>query len=300
MAKQGVNYKNYFCKEGNTNLIPYLNEISKIPVLSKQEQEKLFIESKKGNKEAKMKLVKHNLKLVLYIVKRYYHDDFSFEDMIQEGNCALIDAVDSFDVKLNNKFSSYAAKAIAYRVIRYVQNNGRTIRVPNQLHKYIKIYDEIKSNNSNLSEDEIIKIMNITKNILENIKFAKITILSLETPINDDEDITIDSTISYDEVFTEDIAIKNIVFDQMLSIMDNCLTENEKIVIMHRYCFDNCDYLSQGQLGQMLGLTRQRIEQIEKKALRKLKDAFVIKQKQIYYDEEETKFKSKIIINNLF
>lgn len=278
----------------------YYRQIKNIPILSENEEKQLFIKYKNGDKKAKDKLIEHNLRLVVHIARKYYHDEASFEDLIQEGNCALIDAIDLYDINRDNKFCSYAISAITKRIIRYIQNNMKTIRVPVHLHKYIMEYDEIILNNPNISDEEIISIMDINKELLEKIKYAKMKVVSIELPIGDNNDIIVENILKYDELTTEDIAIKNIMLENLLSLADNCLTENEKKVIIYRYCYNGPGCLSQGQIGKRLNLSKQRIDQIEKNALKKLRKVLEKTQTQIYFDDSELKFKSKVNINNLF
>lgn len=299
-----ISYKTKWGVGMNKNIIndknlinDYYNQIKDIPLLNEKEEKQLFFEYKNGDLKAKQKLVEHNLKLVVYIARRYYHDELSLDDLIQEGNCALINCVDLYDYDRENKFSSYAIKAITNRIIRYIQNNMKTIRVPVHLHKYIMEYDEIILNNPNISDEEIISIMDINKELLEKIKYAKMKVISIDEPIHDDTDIIVESIIKYDELYTEDLAINNILLESILSLANECLTQNEKEVITYRYCYGG---FSQREIGNMLGLSKQRVEQIEKSALKKIRNSLKQKYTKIYFDKDEMKFKSKMIINNLF
>lgn len=271
----------------NSALRTYIKEIRKIPLLNKEEERSLFIEYKKGSKEAKKKLIVSNLRLVCSIASKYYCETINLIDLIQEGNLALIKAIETFDISTDFKFSTYATKVINKDVSRYIQKQCRTIRIPLHLYSYIKKYNVIinNSNGKKYSKEHIAKLMDVNIEVIDNIIKAQSDILSLEEPIDsNDGELMLKDIISYDDPSPEDVILDINTNEDIINLLD-CLTEKEKEVIIYRYGLNNGIFLSQKTLAKRLNVSHQRIGNLEIRALEKLKKQIVTKEQIEYYDD---------------
>lgn len=249
----------------------YFKEITDIPLLTQEEEKRLFIEFKNGNNLSKEKLIISNLKLVIYVAKKYNNKNVSFSDLIQEGNIALMRAIDYYDINMGLKFSTYASNAIKNSILRYINEKDKLIRIPSYLHKYIRMYKELIETKSNLSDAEIIKIMNISKSLLEKIKRASYSIISTDLTV--DINTNIEDTLIYLDDSFEDLVIEKIDSDVVESLL-YVLDERQKEVIINRYGFYDNEILTYRVIAEKLGVTYQRVMNIEKQALEKLRKEY--------------------------
>lgn len=259
----------------------YLKEISKIPLLSAEEEIELAKRIEAGDEKAKLKLVESNLRLVVSIAKKYIGHGILFLDLIQEGNIGLIKAAEKFNHSKGYRFSTYATWWIRQAITRGIAEQSRTIRVPvymieniNKLHQVEKRFNQNFGRNP--TEEEIAEEMNLSvSRIKEIIDSAKNTI-SLETPIGGEgeQEDTIGEFISDDNESLENEVCNSFLRNMILQLISN-LTEKEQTVIKLRFGLTGRKPMTLEQIGKELGLTRERIRQIESKSLktlRKIKD----------------------------
>lgn len=262
----------------NVNSIKlYLKEIGKYKLLSKEEEERLASLIKEGNTNAKTALINHNLRLVISIAKKYMGRGIPLLDLIQEGNLGLIKAVEKYDVEKGFKFSTYATYWIKQAISRAIMDQSRNIRIPVHIIEFISNIKKVehdfqREKGRNPKEKEIADILQVDiKRIKEAYSWMKDT-TSLDIVIGEDEDATIgsfiedeSSKISFNEIEKDDcsIAIKNIL---------NTLNNREKTVIMLRFGIDANSPKTLDEIGKEIGLSRERVRQIEEEALKKLRN----------------------------
>lgn len=254
----------------------YLKEIGQIPLLSPEEEQELAKQVAEGDPNAKNKLTEANLRLVVSIAKKYSGRGLHILDLIQEGNTGLIRAVDKFDYTKGNKFSTYATWWIRQAITRAIADQARTIRVP--VHMVEVINKATRCNRKLVQElgreptlEEIADELNLPiEKIIEANRTAADT-LSLDTPVGDEEDTTIGSFVEDDNTPGPADATSNTLLAEALSEILNTLTEREADVLRLR--FGMCDGKTHTleEVGQIFGVTRERIRQIENKAIRKLR-----------------------------
>ena len=254
----------------------YLKEIGKISLLSLEEELKLSERIAQGDEEAKNILAEANLRLVVSIAKRYVGRGMLFLDLIQEGNIGLMKAVDKFDAEKGYKFSTYATWWIRQAITRAIADQARTIRVPVHMVETINKLSRFQRQltlelNREPTDEELAKKMNISvEKIREIIKVAQEPV-SLETPIGEEDDshlgdfVKDERSMSPEEYTTHEI-LKDEIDDLLLT-----LTEREEQVLRLRFGLGGGSPKTLEEVGQIFGVTRERIRQIEAKALRKLR-----------------------------
>jgi RNA polymerase primary sigma factor len=254
----------------------YLKEIGKVPLLSATEEIELAKRMADGDEEAKQKLAEANLRLVVSVAKRYVGRGMLFLDLIQEGNLGLIKAVEKFDYRKGYKFSTYATWWIRQAITRAIADQARTIRIP--VHMVETINKLIRVNRQLLQEygreprpDEIAAEMGISEEkVREIIKVAQEPV-SLETPIGEEEDSHLGDFIADDVTpAPADVAAFTLLKEQLMEVLDS-LTPREKKVLRLRFGLDDGKARTLEEVGKEFNVTRERIRQIEAKALRKLR-----------------------------
>ena len=254
----------------------YLKEIGKISLLSLDEETELSKKIAEGDEMAKNRLAESNLRLVVSIAKRYVGRGMLFLDLIQEGNIGLMKAVEKFDATKGYKFSTYATWWIRQAITRAIADQARTIRVPVHMVETINKLSRFKRQltlelNREPTDEELAEKMNMSpEKIREVIKIAQDPV-SLETPIGEEEDSHLgdfvpDESNMSPEDFTVHEMLKEEISDVLLT-----LTEREEQVLRLRFGLDDGSSKTLEEVGQMFGVTRERIRQIEAKALRKLR-----------------------------
>ncbi len=254
----------------------YLKEIGQIPLLSADEEQELARRVVEGDQTAKNKLTEANLRLVVSIAKKYSGRGLHILDLIQEGNTGLIRAVDKFDYTKGNKFSTYATWWIRQAITRAIADQARTIRVP--VHMVEVINKATRCNRKLVQElgreptlEEIADELNLPiEKIIEANRTAADT-LSLDTPVGDEEDTTIGSFVEDDNTPGPADATSNALLAEALSDILNTLTQREADVLRLRFGMYDGKTHTLEEVGQIFGVTRERIRQIENKAIRKLR-----------------------------
>ncbi len=254
----------------------YLKEIGKVPLLSTEEEIELALKAIKGDNQAKDKLVDANLRLVVSIAKRYLGRGMPFLDLIQEGNMGLIKAVDKFDYKKGFKFSTYATWWIRQAITRAIADQARTIRIPVHM---VETINKVKKASSKLLHDkgkeptieELANYLHMPPNRVRDVIRASLDPWSLESPIGDEDDTHLGDFIpDSDSKAPVDSATQMVLKEQLLKILYT-LSNREAKVLRMRFGLDDGRPKTLEEVGLEFDVTRERIRQIEAKALRKLR-----------------------------
>ncbi len=254
----------------------YLKEIGKVPLLTAEEEIELAKRMELGDETAKQRLCEANLRLVVSIAKRYVGRGMLFLDLIQEGNLGLIKAVDKFDWRKGYKFSTYATWWIRQAITRSIADQARTIRIP--VHMVETINKLIRISRQLLQEygreplpEEIAQEMDISEEKVREIMKIAQEPVSLETPIGEEEDSHLGDFIPDDDVpAPAEAAAFSMLKEQLVEVLDT-LTEREQKVLRLRFGLDDGRARTLEEVGKTFDVTRERIRQIEAKALRKLR-----------------------------
>ena len=254
----------------------YLKEIGKVPLLSADEEIELAMRMQKGDEEAKKRLCEANLRLVVSIAKRYVGRGMLFLDLIQEGNLGLIKAVDKFDYTKGFKFSTYATWWIRQAITRSIADQARTIRIPvhmvETINKLIRVSRQLlQTYGREPSPEEIAEEMGISVDKVREIQKIAQEPVSLETPIGEEEDSHLGDFIPDEDVpAPAEAAAFSMLKEQLVEVLDT-LTEREQKVLKLRFGLEDGRARTLEEVGKEFDVTRERIRQIEAKALRKLR-----------------------------
>lgn len=267
----------------------YLKEIGKVPLLTAEEEIELAHRMEQGDAEAKRRLAEANLRLVASIAKRYVGRGMLFLDLIQEGNLGLIKAVEKFDYRKGFKFSTYATWWIRQAITRAIADQARTIRIP--VHMVETINKLIRVSRQLLQElgrephpEEIAKEMNMPVEKVREIMKISQEPVSLETPIGEEEDSHLGDFIPDDDApAPSEAAAFTLLKEQLVDVLDT-LTPREEKVLRLRFGLDDGRARTLEEVGKEFNVTRERIRQIEAKALRKLRHPSRSKKLKDYLD----------------
>ena len=254
----------------------YLKEIGRINLLTSDEEFEYAKRAEEGDEEAKRMLAESNLRLVVSIAKRYVGRGMLFLDLIQEGNIGLMKAVDKFDVSKGYKFSTYATWWIRQAITRAIADQARTIRVPvhmvETINKLARVQRQLTLElNREPSEEELAKKMGTTVDKVREIYKISQDPVSLETPIGEEDDSHLGDFIKDERNLSPEEFATNEMLKEEISQVLETLTEREEKVIRLRFGLEDGKPRTLEEVGQMFGVTRERIRQIEAKALRKLR-----------------------------
>jgi RNA polymerase primary sigma factor len=264
-------------KNGPNPIQTYIKDISKIRLLSRKEELRLAILVSKGDKEAKEKMIRSNLRLVISIAKRYMGRGMLFLDLIQEGNIGLMKAVDKFDHRLGYKFSTYATWWIRQSISRALADKSRTIRIPvhmvnkiNKLKKRRSIFFEKEGRTPTVSE--MAGESDFSKEeVLSLIIFDERQPISMDQPVNIEEDSTLGDFIADPGVIMpQDTAGENIIGEDIRKYL-NILEEREKKIIGLRFGLTDGQPKTLEEIGRLFGITKERVRQIIVASLNKLR-----------------------------
>ncbi|MDR2524423.1 MAG: RNA polymerase sigma factor RpoD [Candidatus Nomurabacteria bacterium] len=257
----------------------YLREIGKIPLLTQEEEMKLAKQVVKGNKKAKDKMAEANMRLVVSIAKRYSGRGLDFLDLIQEGNTGLLRAVEKFDPEKGFKFSTYATWWIRQAITRAIADQARTIRIPvhmvETINKLLRTQRRMTQElNREPSIDELAREMDMEPDKIKYVIKIKQDISSLDATIgrdSDDEDSALGNFVEDDNaVKPEDAAAQQLLKEQISEILHN-LSDREQKILRMRFGLDGGRSHTLEEVGQEFDVTRERIRQIEAKAINKLR-----------------------------
>ena len=268
----------------------YLKEIGKVPLLSSDDEIELAKKIELGDELAKEKLTEANLRLVVSIAKRYVGRGMQFLDLIQEGNLGLIKAVEKFDYRKGYKFSTYATWWIRQAITRAIADQARTIRIPvhmvETINRLVRVSRQLlqELGREPSPEEVALKVDMPVERVREIMKVSQEPV-SLETPIGEEEDSHLGDFIQDDQVAVpEDAATFTMLHEQLMEVLDT-LTEREQKVLRLRFGLDDGRPRTLEEVGREFNVTRERIRQIEAKALRKLRHPSRSKKLKDYLDD---------------
>lgn len=275
---ENIDNNNFYTDSDSVNV--YLREIGSLPLLKAEEEKAIAIAAKKGDEKARKKLIESNLRLVVSIAKHFVYHGLSLLDLIQEGNLGLMKAVEKFDPYKGFKFSTYATFWIRQAITRALSDHANTIRIPVHVHELIVKINRTKkiltmTNSGEPSDEEVAKYLNIDVAKIEEAKLIteKTNLISLDTPIKSDgdrEDSVIGNFIPSTDDDPEEIAYKMALEETIKEVLAT-LTPREQKVLELRFGLNDNKIFTLDEIGQMLSVTRERIRQIENKAIRKIK-----------------------------
>lgn len=255
----------------------YLKQIGIYPLLSKEEEYALACRSRDGDSYAKSRLIESNLRLVVSVAKHYVGRGMNFLDLIQEGNLGLMHGIDKFDPDKGFKLSTYVTWWIKQSIIRSLADHSRTIRVPVHVVELINKTKRISREMSlelghEPSLEELAERMNLTPERIAEILSYDNGLTSLDSKVGDDEDSELSNFVKDDKIISPEQNANHIMMREELDKTLGILTDKEKTVIEYRYGLIDGQERTLEEIGQMYGLTRERIRQIESKAIRKLQN----------------------------
>jgi len=249
----------------------YFLEVGKYPQLTKEEEIDLSRKARKGDEKAKKKLIMCNLRLVISIAKSYATHNISFLDLIEEGNMGLIKAVDRYDPERGFRFSTYSSWWIKQSISRAVSNYSRTIRIPIHILKLISRYYELRSNRDNLDVDEQIERLGISRKrfvMLEEL-IRNIKALDMSNSLDMYNQLA-DNVQGENDENPETFILRQLENEELAKLIER-LSEREQYILKIRYGFMDGTPHTLANIGKSLNLSRERVRQVEKRALRKLK-----------------------------
>ena len=254
----------------------YLKEIGRIPLLTAEEELELGRQIAEGDTEARRKMEEANLRLVVAVAKHYAGKGMQFMDLIQEGNIGLMRAVEKFDYTKGSKFSTYAVWWIKEAILRALDSQSREIRVPVRVAQNMNGISKTERKmeqtlGREVAAEEIAKELHMTTEEVERMQSYIKNPVSLETPVGDEEDSNLEDFIEDTQEPTPEEAVAALVQKEEVQEMLSTLTEKEQKILRLRYGLEDGNVHTLEETGQILGVTRERIRQLESRALEKLR-----------------------------
>ena len=254
----------------------YLKDIGKVPLLTPNEEVELAVRMMEGDESAKRRLSEANLRLVVSIAKRYVGRGLLFLDLIQEGNFGLMKAVEKFDYTKGFRFSTYATWWIRQSITRAIADQARTIRIPvhmvETINKQVRVARNLlQTLGREPTPEEIAKEMGISEEKVREIQKIAQETISLDTPVGEEEDSNLGTFLQDESAANPAESATNLMLKEQLLDVLNTLTPREQKVIMLRYGVDDGHPRTLEEVGREFNVTRERIRQIEAKALKKLR-----------------------------
>jgi RNA polymerase primary sigma factor len=264
-------------RNSNENVLSmYLKEISRIPLLSREEEETVARAAAKGNKAARDRLVNANLRFVVNVAKKYQGQGLSLEDLISEGNIGLINAVERYDAEKGYHFISYAVWWIRQAILKAICEKSRMIRLPlNRANEFVQIEKARKfcreQGNADAEINEIARMLNMEVDHVADIINISRDMVSLESPVYNDKDASLLGEFIEDEGYKapDQVAMENALQDDIETVLGT-LNRKEAEIIRFRFGLGKNAPMSLKEVGDRFNLTKERIRQIEKKALKRL------------------------------
>ncbi|MBI4707777.1 MAG: sigma-70 family RNA polymerase sigma factor [Candidatus Omnitrophica bacterium] len=255
----------------------YLKEIRVIPLLTAEEEISLSKQVQKGDEHARKKMIRSNLRLVINIAKRYIHLGIPLLDLIEEGNLGLMRAVDKFNPKRGFRFSTYAAWWIRQAITRSISDQGKMIRVPVYMNDLITKWRKKKEHMSQKlnripNNDEIAKALRLSKDKVDQITFwMSSSTSSLEAPIGEESDSQVSDLIEDENAASPDAGIEDAFDQERIKSLLDMMPEREKEILGMRFGLKGIKAHTLAEVAKKLGVSRERVRQIEETALAKLK-----------------------------
>lgn len=263
-------------KEDENILSIYLKEINRIPLLTREEEDKYARLAADGNNKAKEKLIRANLRFVVNVAKKYQNQGLPIADLISEGNIGLMNAIERYDVNRGYHFISYAVWWIRQAILKAICEKSRMIRIPlNRANELVQIEKARKVLQSEQGSDpeikEIAEILDMDKNHVADLINISRDLISLESPVNQDKDASMvgDFIENSDYMSPDEIIIEKSLKEDINSILET-LTDKEADILQYRFGLNGRRPMSLKEIGDKYRLTKERIRQIEKKALKRL------------------------------
>lgn len=266
----------------------YLNELKKSSLLSPEEEKALGKRILRGDEDARKQMIESNLRLVVKIAKKYLFRGLPLSDLIEEGNIGLIKAVERFSPAKKSRFSTYASWWIRQSIERALVNQAHIIRLPmhissdlNKLARVVRsLFNQLKREPSN---EEVARMIKLKSDYIEGLKKVVYRTYSIESPIGKGTDYSLKNTIRDQDSDRPIFLLENVERFEKVSSWLEQLSEQEKRIIVLRYGLDDGDPQTLEAIGKRFGVTRERVRQVESKALEKLRR--IIKRKSITFDE---------------
>lgn len=278
----------------------YLKEIGRVPLLTAQQEADLARAAQAGDADARRALSEANLRLVVSVAKRYVGRGLPFLDLIQEGNLGLMKAAEKFEPERGFKFSTYATWWIRQAITRDIANLGHTIRVPvhmsERLRRIMAVEKRLEQEQGcAVSDEQLAEELGISVEELSRLRLSQQAVVSTDTPVSEDPDGMVLGDMLTDEgPSPEEQFEKTDLRDAVHEVMEKVLSPNEQLVLNHRLGMNGESAKTLAEVGDLMGVTRERVRQIEGKALRKMKCTGLRKRYMDYvydsYDEQSFRF----------
>lgn len=278
---------------GKTNPVKaYFDEIGDRPLLTRQEEVQLAQRIEEGDKSAKQELAVANLRLVISIAKKYRNFGLSFLDLIQEGNLGLMKAVEKFDWRKGYKFSTYATWWIRQAILRAITNRSRTIRVPAHMSELIRDINKVErkylqEHGEEPKPKEIAEELDVPKEKVRQAKKTAQRTTSLDKPLSEEGDSSgaLGDIMADDNLPNpEEESLQSLLKDELKKLLHEVLTDRERRILQLRYGLEDYHPRTLNEVGKVFGISRERVRQIQKQALNKLKSPKVKNKLRAYME----------------